>query len=70
MNRIARILLPILLAGLLAACGGSGSSSNAPAGSGATSGPAITDINSISQLRDQFNQHPGQPRLIVRMSPT
>ena len=75
MNRFARTTLVLLVVALLAACGGNGGSSSSPAGSGAgasgtTSGRAITDINNVSQLRDAFNQHPGQPRLIVLMSPT
>ena len=66
------------LALILAGCGGSGSgtpTSGGVSGSSAVVSAAATpttpiDITDIGQLRTAFNQHAGQPRLIVLMSPT
>jgi hypothetical protein len=50
--------LPILLsvAVLAAGCGAGGS--------------AVSDLNGIDQLRAQFNEDVGQPRLILLLSPS
>lgn len=58
------ILLP-LLAALLGAASGCGSSAH-------TSQPKaqIAQLQSIDQLRHDFDAHPGVPRLILLISPT
>jgi hypothetical protein len=55
------------LALMVAGCGGSHAST-----SSAPRSPALTipQLTSIDQLRAVFNAHPGQPRLIVLISPT
>lgn len=75
---VSRRWFAVGLALILAGCGSSGS--GAPT-SGAASGPSSVasaaatpttpnDITDIGELRTAFNQHAGQPRLIVLMSPT
>ncbi|MBA2276620.1 MAG: hypothetical protein H0W06_02540 [Chloroflexia bacterium] len=36
----------------------------------ATQDAALTDLDDLTQLRDQFNQRAGVPRLILLLSPT
>ena len=59
---------------------GGGSGSGTPTSGGVSGSSAVVsaaatpttpiDITDIGQLRTAFNQHAGQPRLIVLMSPT
>jgi hypothetical protein len=58
MKALALLVLVLVVAG----CGGD------------SSGPgrknALTDLQSVDQLRTLFNAHAGEPRLILLMSPT
>lgn len=61
---VALVLLVVAAAGaLLAGCGGD----SAPSSSG---GGAITDVDGIEPIREQFNSDRGSPRLLVLFSPT
>lgn len=64
-----KVVLAAIAVLLLAACGGDDSSSSATATS-ATAGDAITDIDGIEPLREQFLQDAGSPRLLIVFSPT
>jgi hypothetical protein len=58
-------LLPIVLVCLVVAgCGGSSSDEQPSAGG------RLTDLTEIDQLRTEFNEKRGQPRLVVLLSPT
>jgi hypothetical protein len=63
---MGRVLLLVLVAGVLAGCGGSEASSDG--GSEAT--PRVTSISSVLELRAAFNEERGQLRLLLLLSPT
>jgi ABC-type glycerol-3-phosphate transport system substrate-binding protein len=64
---VARALLLLLVAGVLAGCGG-GSASSGDAG--AQAAPHVTSISSVLELRAAFNEDRGRPRLLLILSPT
>lgn len=61
-----KVILAAMAVLLLAACGGGGDSSSTTA---AAEG-AITDIDGIEPLREQFLRDEGSPRLLIVLSPT
>jgi hypothetical protein len=58
------VLLP-LLAALVIGASGCGSSART-----SRTNTQIAQLQSIDQLRDRFDAHPGVPRLIMLISPT
>jgi hypothetical protein len=76
MRRLLATLLAATVVAIVAAGCGSNDDGNrntraAASGPSAPSGAGeLTDIKSIEQLRDAFNAHSDQPRLIVLASPT
>jgi ABC-type glycerol-3-phosphate transport system substrate-binding protein len=61
-----RVVLAAIAVLLLAACGGGESSSPAPA----AADDAITDIDGIEPIREQFERDAGSARLLIVFSPT
>lgn len=64
--RRALMLAAVLVAPLLAGCGGGGGKHAATGAAQAT----LTDVHSTAQFRSLFNQASGEPRLVVIVSPT
>jgi len=65
------LLTGCFLALLTSAGCGSSTHANSPAQAQSTSSIATPrDLHSIDELRAAFNAHPGEPRLIVLVSPT
>jgi hypothetical protein len=58
--RVAWILVVLAL---VTACGGG-------SGSGSRDSAALSDLTGVDQLREQFNEDRGDPRLILVLSPT
>jgi ABC-type glycerol-3-phosphate transport system substrate-binding protein len=63
---VRALLVAVLLALAAAGCGGSTSTSEAPPPT--TSG--LADLTAVEQLRGQFNEKQGVPRLVLLLSPT
>jgi hypothetical protein len=54
---------------VVAGCGGSGGASP-PEQASPAARPAVTDLNSIDTLKDDFNADEGRSRLLLILSPT
>jgi ABC-type glycerol-3-phosphate transport system substrate-binding protein len=54
--------LLVVLSMVLAACGGGSGDESAQSG--------LSDLTSVDELRAQFNEDRGQPRLLLLLSPT
>jgi hypothetical protein len=66
----ALALAPIVLVLGLAGCGGGSSRSGHTSDEGSSMRDHLTDLHSVGQLSSAFNAAPGEPRLVVLMSPT
>lgn len=56
--RLAPVLLVLLSLGLASCGGGSGDDQ------------ALSDLTSVDELRTEFNENRGEPRLLLLLSPT
>jgi hypothetical protein len=63
-------LLPVLLAFVLVGCGHLGGVTVPWERSAPPAGMVLTDLNTIGDLQNTFNQDAGKPRLIMLVSPT
>jgi hypothetical protein len=61
-----RALVLVLLAGVLAGCGGDTEESDG----GSAAPDRVTAVSNVLQLRAAFNEDAGTPRLLLILSPT
>ena len=63
---MGRALVVVLLAGVLAGCGGGSDDGDA----GSAAAERVTVVSNVLQLRAAFNEDAGKPRLLLVLSPT